>query len=273
MLGELFKYGTVVGVDDPLDGERVKVHIKGVDANNYNIDDIPYAFPLLAKFLHVKPKVGETVFVFSQDGSFETDRFWFGPIISQPHKLNHDSITSKSLLKSGTIKPDIAPSKNPNNVGVNMGNDDVGLFGRGNSELVIKPSEARLRSGKSLDFIKLNKENQSYVQTKYNQTTKESSVNIVGDNVNILSHKSVDKFNLNDPNDLINDDEYKKILEKAHKLPYGDVLIEFMELFKKAFTTHVHAYAGLPTDTEQVEVKNMLNFDLNKILSKNIRIS
>lgn len=269
----LFKYGTVVDVKDEFDGDRIKVHVKGVDPANFKLEDIPFAFPLLPKNLYIKPKIGEIVFVFVQNDSFDDDRFWIGPIISQPHKIDYDSITPQSFLNSGLIKPDIAPSQDPDNAGVQFKSDDVGLQGRGSTDVVLKPNEIRIRAGKTLDMRKLNKENPTYIQVKYDKTNNEGSVNIVSDYINLLSHKSVDKFNLSDPNELINSDEYAKIIEKAHQLPFGDTLIEFIDIFLKAFMTHVHAYAGLPPDLNQIELKNLLIYKLDTILSKNVRIN
>jgi len=272
-INNIFKYGTVVSVDDAFDGDRIKVHVKGVDSANYSLDEIPYAFPILPKILYIKPKIGETVLVITQDGAYENDRFWIGPIISQPHKIGYDSVSALSLLKSGLISPDIAPSTDPENVGVQFEDDDIGLQGRGSTDIVVKPNEIRIRAGKTLDFRTLNRENPSYMQIKYDITNNEGSINIVSDNINLLSHKSVDKFNITDPLDLINSDEYANIIKKAHALPFGDVLIDFMNIFIQSFITHVHAYNGLPPDLTQIELKNLLAYQLDKILSKNIRIN
>lgn len=269
----LFKYGTVVDIYDSFDGDRIKVYIKGVDPPNFTLDDLPYAFPFLPKSVHIKPKIGESVFVLTQDGSFDDDRFYFGPIISQPHKLGYDSLTPLSFLKAGLIKPDIAPSTDPNNIGVTMDDDDIGLQGRGNTDVILKPSEIRIRAGKSLDFRTLNRENPAYVQVKYDMSTNKGAINIVSDYINILSHESVTKFDLSNPDSLISDDEYAKIISKAHQLPFGDTLIDFLNLVLKAVATHVHQYAGLPPDLNQTELKDLLAFELDKILSKNIRIN
>jgi hypothetical protein len=269
----LFKYGTVISVDDEFDGDRVKVYVKGIDPVDFSVDDIPYAFPLLPKQLYVKPKVGEYVFCFTQNGSYDNDRFWIGPIISQPHKLTSDPFAGLSFLNSGLVSPDNAPSTNPNNAGVQLESNDVGIQGRGNTDVIVKPSEVRIRAGKSLDNITLNKTNPSYVQVKYNTVSGDSSVNIVSDNINILSHKGSGGFGLVDSESLITDEEYANILNKAHQLPFGDVLIELLDILIKAFSTHVHAYPGLPPDLTQTEVKKLLSYDLSTILSKNIRIN
>lgn len=269
----LFKFGTVIDTTDYSDGDRIRVYIRGVDPSDYTKEKIPYAFPLIPKLIHIKPKIGETVLVFVQDGSYVSDRFWIGPVISQTHKLDIDTITALSFLNAGIIKPDIAPSTNPKNKGVPMENDDVGLYGRGDSDIVIKPHEVRIRAGKTNDMIELNTTNQSYVQVKHNKENESGCVNIVADEINILSHKSEKNFNLNDNADLIKKEDYQKIIEKAHKLPYGDILIEFLQIFIKAMSTHVHAYHGLPPDLTQNELKKLLSYNLSDILAKNIRIN
>lgn len=272
-IDNLFKFGTVIDVKDDLDGDRIKVHIKGVDPSKFTLDDIPFAFPLLPKQLYIKPKIGESVLVFVQNGSYNEDRFWIGPIISQPDKMAYDSLTALSFLKSGLIKPGTAPSTEPQNLGVQMESDDVGLQGRGSTDIVLKPNEIRIRAGKSLDLRKLNRDNPAYIQIKYDKSASESAINIVSDNINLLSHKGIKNYNLIDPNDLITNSDYNKIIEKAHQLPFGDTLIEFINILIKAFSTHVHAYAGLAPDLTQAEVKNLLVYDLKKILSNNVRIN
>ena len=76
-----------------------------------------------------------------------------------------------------------------------------------------------------------------------------------------------------DSNELITKEEYDNIIQKAHQLPFGDVLIDFLKILVKAFSNHVHAYPGLPPDLTQIEVKKLLEYEMDKILSKNIRIN
>ena len=269
----LFKFGTVISVDDKEDGGRVRVYIRGEDPTNYKITDIPYAFPLLPKHLYVKPKNGEQVFVLSQDGSFSKDRFWIGPIISQPHKLGYETTTSDAFLQTGVFKADVPPSSIPENRGVQPSDDDIAILGRGSTDIIQKKNEVRIRAGKSLDFKTLNTLTPSYIQVKHDINKDKGQINIVANDINLLSHDSVTKFNLSNPESLITDEEFDKIIAKAHALPFGDVLVEFLTLMKKAFLTHVHAYHGLAPDLDQTELKNYINFNMDKILSKNIRIN
>lgn len=270
---DIFKYGTVVDVVDDLDGDRVKVHIKGVDPSKFVLDDIPYAFPLLPKQFYIKPKIGESVLVFAQNGSFLDDRFFIGPIISQPDKMAYDSITGLAFLRAGLIRPGEAPSTEPENIGVQLDSNDVGIQGRGSTDIIVKSDEIRIRAGKSLDLRKLNRNNPSYIQVKYDRATSEGAINIVGDNINLLSHKGIKNYNLIDANNMITKEDYSKILEKAHQVPFGDKLVEILNIIINAFTTHVHAYHGLAPDLSQIELKKLIEYDLSKILSNNVRIN
>jgi len=245
--------------------------VRGVDPPNYKTTDIPYAFPLLPKLINIKPKLGELVLIFTQDGSLDNDRYYIGPIISQPHMIGSDTLSPDSLLKGGFITPDVAPSKTPENRGLQPDDNDIALLGRGSADVIAKPDEVRIRAGKSKDFKILNRDNPSYIQVKHDTSENKGQINIVSNNINLLSHDSVTKFNVVDPDKLITDDEFKKILETAHQLPFGDILVKYLTVERKAFLNHVHAYPGLPPDAEQKEVKDYADFDLNTMLSKNVR--
>jgi len=269
----VFKFGKVVSVVDTQDGDRVRVHVRGEDSVNYKIEEIPYAFPLLPKHLYVKPQVGEMVMVFRQSGDSNDERFFIGPIISQPHKLSLDTLAPDSFLKGGMLAPDIAPSTIPENKGLQPDPEDIAILGRGSTDIVQKKDEVRIRAGKSADLKKLNKDNPTYIQVKNNPTTKSGQINIVADKINILSHKSKKKFNLTDAKSLITDEEFNKILKEAQQVPLGNNLIEYLILERKAFAAHIHPYPGMEPDTDQIEVKNYLSYDLTKLLSEDFRIN
>ena len=72
-----------------------------------------------------------------------------------------------------------------------------------------------------------------------------------------------------------------RILDEAHQVPFGDVLIEYLKLLKEALIAHVHNGNGNPpTDlTTSGNKQALATFksradDLEKsMLSKNIRIN
>jgi len=266
-----FKFGIVVSVTDIEDGDRIRVYIKGEDPANYNIKDIPYAFPMMPKHLFIKPQIGEMVLVFRQGDRSSDDRFYIGPIISQPDKLGRDTVAPDAFLRSGIIAPSIAPSTIPENRGLQPDSSDIAIFGRGSTDIIHKKDEIQIRAGKSVDLKKFNRNNLTYIQVKNDPSNGKGQINIVSDNINFLSHSSATKFNLCDPEKLVTDEEFQKILNEAQQIPLGNKLIEFLLLQQKAFASHVHAYPGLPPDATQAEVKNYLDFDLTKLLSQNFR--
>jgi len=102
-----------------------------------------------------------------------------------------------------------------------------------------------------------------------NKSEKSSVVNIVASKINLISHDGEHTFELANPKELITDDEQLKINNEAHPLVYGDVLLDFLELVKKYVQLHVHPYHGLSADPSTTTT-DVLSFDLNKILNKNI---
>jgi hypothetical protein len=62
-----------------------------------------------------------------------------------------------------------------------------------------------------------------------------------------------------------------EINSKAHPMVHGDTLYEFLTLVKQYILTHVHPYAGLPADPDEI-VQEIRKYDLNNLLDKNIRI-
>ena len=107
------------------------------------------------------------------------------------------------------------------------------------------------------------------VKVVKNKSEKSSVINIVANKINFISHDGEHTFELANPKELITDDEQEKINNEAHPVVYGDVLMEFLELMKKYVQLHVHPYHGLSADPSTVTT-DVLRFDLNKILNKNI---
>ena len=147
---DLMYFCKVLSVTDDSEGLRIKVKLPYFDDVNTPVSDLPYVFPLLPKFTHINPKEDEMVIVFLQniDGT-QGQRFFIGPIISQPQKMDFDgSYTAQSLLRGNQIvKPLPAPSLDPDNLGTLPDREDIALQGRNNSDLILKPSELRLRCG------------------------------------------------------------------------------------------------------------------------------
>lgn len=285
---KILHLGVVENNTDSADAGRIKVRIKGIDDHINGTENLASVFPLLQKFLHIVPRIGESVWVMVPDmGNPYTDRLYIGPIISQPQQLEKDpyAISSTAGMDSGFTSLKESPSTIPENKGVYPSIDDVAIQGRKNTDIIFKDSEIQIRAGKfkTTDKIngipKFNKDNPSYIQIKQNVKIGGKTVgvtNVVSDKINLLTHEDGNpRFNLSDQDDMISEEVIREILEKAHPLAYGDLLIEYLELFKEAMINHVHAYPGMkPEDLAgQFKIKKFLEFDVSKIISKNIKIN
>lgn len=168
----IIRVGEVKSVADTTKSGRIKVKIVGVDKNE-NENSLIDCVPLLPKYLTILPKVGECVFVFqyensnsSPTSSFNSKRFWIGPLISQPTKLDGEDYNSAlSILPDGYEK-----LKNPNiDKGVIGNDEDITIQGRYNTDIIQKDKEVWLRVGKFLEGKpnKFNDKNLGYIQLKY----------------------------------------------------------------------------------------------------------
>ncbi len=300
--------GEVVSVLDEQGLDRIKVAINGPTSkggdNGVPLEDLAWCIPMIPKFFTSKPKVGESVFIFTFSSNRKhSDRLYLGPIISQPQNLNFDPRSSSSMttFSFGTNQPNVAISRIPALKGVFAGEDDIAIQGRYNTDLIFKKNEVLLRAGKFIEtepnqnnpyYFSFNNKNPAYIQMKNmalikrgenNQSDELGTVtNIVSNKINLLTHKDgAPRFNLVNQDNLIGEEELLKILSEAHPLPFGDVLVQYLKLLKSAFLNHVHnGHGKVPTDltgggnTQYVSdfIKKAEELEA-QMLSKNIRIN
>ena len=295
--------GVVVSIDDTQSLGRIKVKIPG-PANRGGddgtpLEKIPWAYPMIPRFFTSSPKEGEAVFVmiFSEQKT-HSDRLYFGPIISQYTKLDFDSINTTALspFSFGIIKPNVNFDNVPIINGVFPKKDDIAIQGKYNTDIILRRNEILIRAGKFVESkpnennpypFEFNNTTQGFIQIrndipiepqKENQTQRKGSVaNIMANKINLLGYlDSSPRFNINQIDQLSND-EILKILETAHPVPFGDILVQYLRLFKTAFINHVHNNNGLkPTGTGDKSVQNFVKQAEaleNDMLSKNIRIN
>ena len=267
------------------DSHRIKVRIAGIDNvydNDQQIldDDTAWVTPFLPKHVNLVPKVGETVKVIMQDSKNPfINRCYFGPVISQKENLEFDPYyftaragTTQSLTKLKKPWVDF-PDTKIGDWAIFPEKDDVQLHGRGNTDIILKKKESYdeviLRAAK-WDFnnpIKLNQKNPTYIIVNHTKPTKESGdraqretinslnlendrthVNIVSDNVNLISHKG---SAINGEVEKILSGDIEKQLEaegKLHPLVYGDLFWEFVDLVKNYTISHIHVGDRLEPD-------------------------
>ena len=310
------RIGEVVDVNDPNYLGRIKVRLKGsinVGGDDGIADaDLPWCFPLIPKHLNVTPKPKEAVYVFTLGSDkLHVDRIYVGPIISQPQALRKDPyyITALAGFSFGSQAPKVSVDTIPQLKGVFPSYltqgiskpEDVTIQGRYNTDIIQKENEVLIRAGKFVsstpdknnpfDFT-FNAKTQAFIQIKNEAIIKPKSdtedaekgtvTNIVASKINLITHKDGSpRFNVTNQDNLISDDELARILEEAHQMVFGDILLEYLRLLKDALLYHVHNGNGnMATDLTASGNKQAVNDfkkkaeDLERaMLSKNIRIN
>lgn len=298
--------GIVVSIEDTQSMGRIKVKIPGPASrggdDGSSIDDLPWSYPMIPKFFISTPKVGEGVFVMVfTDQKSHSDRLYFGPIISTLNNLNVDPVATTALnpFTFGIANPNTDFTRIPALNGIFPKIDDIAIQGRYNTDLLLRKNEILLRAGKFVEvpvndnnpypfqfnittpaFIHI-KNNVALEPPKDNQTQATGSVvNIVGNKINLLTHKDGSpRFNLADQDDQITDDELLNILANSHQLPFGDVLLQYLRLMKDAILGHYHnssVATDIVTEGNKQPVAAFKKAAENleaKMLSKNIRIN
>lgn len=285
----ILKICKVISVYDDTDGERIKVYLLPED-DGKDIKDIPYAHPLLPKMLHIKPQLGESVLVLlTEANNGNSIRHYIGPIISQPQYMDKDEFYhSLSLYRNSSEKPDVAINTNPDSKGAFGVNEDIALYGRKKNDIILTENDVKIRCGSRIKDgeknVIFNRTDPAYILLRHNDDKTEydnpndnistqsyrSTATIVADKINLISSKT-SPFKTNDKDNLINETEMMKILKEAHQLPYGDILVRFLSKFVNAFATHYHAYPG--EKPCEKPIKEVVDFNLNTILSDNVRIN
>ena len=300
--------GKVISIEDEYGAGNIKVRLKTADIAK-NDKDLPYCAPLLPKMFHIMPKVGEVVQIVCVNDDPNQARFYIGPFISQPQKMYKDTLDGGALKllngKGGMPYPSL--DNIPKTYGTYGTKEDVAIYGRKYSDVILSDNDVRIRcgarrydGGDTTDPV-LNRENPSVVKLKYHDvpigankpvwdagdgafkksdksTKVESSVNVIGQEINLISTdgnpwvSTSHTDRVQNGNETISDDDIQKFIETAHPLPYGDVLIKFMNILTKAFMNHTHRYSQLPPVPDE-SYKALAQFNIESILSKNVRIN
>lgn len=266
-------YAEVISIEDETDGGRIKVKINGLD-NHITNENLPWCYPLLPKFFHIYPQVGEVVRIFIENVKYPNkSRFWLGSLISQPQKIGYDSVyTAYSTTNISMVDPEPSPSSYPDSKGVFPDKKDVAIIGRVNTDIILKENEVHFRAGKheNDNIMKLNIKNPSHISLIYEKNEKDefySNNIIMADKIGIISHEGNPKFKSNN----MNSEDRKNIFDKAHPTVRGDILVEALDIIRTALMTHIHGYSGVPAD--KLAVSQLETIDFTRMLQKNIVIN
>ena len=266
-------YGEVIDIGDETDGGRIKVRIPEHD-NRTADNDLPWSYPLMPKFFHIYPQVGEMVRIFIEDTKFpERSRFWMGSIISQPQKIGFDSkFTALSTTNLGVTSPDKAPTTYPDADGVFPTKTDIAIVGKVNTDVILRINEVHIRAGKheNNNILKLNTENPASIGMIYepldgNAENYYSNTIIQSDKIAIISHTGNPSFKAA----KLTPEDRKRIFDTGHPIARADVLVDALEVIRLAVLGHIHGYSGISADKNDIINKlEKLQFEL--IMQKNI---
>lgn len=275
---DIIRIGVVINNDDTHGNGAIKVRIKGI---HDKVDEI-IVYPLLPKYLYALPKVGEAVLVIKSklnDISFDSG-YYIGPLISQLDNLSGENYFFSGKNSTNLDHPkllDIPVNDIPESDGIYPQKDDVSFLGRDNTDIIQRKNEIIIRAGKYKDNnpILFNNENPSYIQLKYSvlNDIKTSSINIVANKINLITYDGIKRFNVSKQPDYLLDDELKKIFETAESIPYGNILVEFLTIMRNYILNHVHPYNGMKPVASIDLTNDFVNFNLENIKSKNIKIN
>lgn len=266
----VFYYGRVVDVNDPLGGKRVKVRIKGLD-DKISDENLSWALPFLPLNLVIQPKNGEMVKILfpSINDSFNK-REWVGPVFSSYENLEFQSANNALMNQDiSGIESGRSVNKMVSANGAYPEGDDVGLQSRNNSDLILKDKEALLRAGKYVynNKTKTNVKNPSYLQLKLSKDGKQSYGSVVADKINLITHQGKNKYKYN-----LTQEELDNIINNALSAAYAEPIIDFLKLMQDFVANHIHA-TNLPANKGVGSVPEILKFDLDSIKASNIKIN
>lgn len=284
----------VVNISDPLDQNRIVARIINLDESG-NIkggrdrevpdDKLPFCTPMLPEHFHVRPLVGEMVFIFLENPSDNSaPRYWIGPIISSKFKLKFQDYkesvkifdyTAFNVNETTQTKPKVATAF-PDQA-------DIAIQGRGDADLILRQREAYLVAGKfKLSTFDVNTETPSYLQLKqFDNVTAGplkaySQANLQSTNINIFS--PIGKFRNSDLASFEKNEDLKSLGDFAgslHPTVFGDELIKLLDLIIKVLLTHIHTSQNpmLPIPESKQLQEYTVDGALQNLISKYIRIN
>ena len=156
-----------------------------------------------------------------------------------------------------------------------------------------KDEEVRIKAGVKVvgdKGPKNNTETPAFISLKYYPKNDyeldgfKSTATIVADKINLIGTHTTDPATKEIPvtenkdtdaeekDNLISDSAMKELINKAHQIPYGDTLIEFLDILRTAFAKHVHPFPTMAPCNDD-NMKAVAGYDLEGILSDNVRIN
>lgn len=290
----IFYYGIVKNVNDPQMAGRIQVRIVPDDKDIVKDRDLPWCFPLLPKFFNVVPKVDEAVRLLmytTNKNKTDINRAYMGPVIGQPQNLLKE--TKRNALITGSDigfgRPEIDPKELKLARGIYPNEQDVAIQGRDNSDIILNPREINLRAGKFLknDPLTLNTESPARIQLKQINNDN-SAATIIASKITLVSYDSqlqyseannYTKLESEGLNNGIEDGnpsigfESPFLQRNTQPLVYGNLLLEYLRHLTEYIKSHQH-HDGEGSPINGIGAREeLLKFNLNSLISPNIRIN
>jgi len=151
-------------------------------------DNLVLCMPLLPEFFHIRPQVGEMVFVILENPTDNSSvRYWIGPIISSKLKLNYQGFEDSYKMFNKTTFISSPKTSGSLDLSTTFPEDsDVAIQGRKDADLILKNREALLIAGKFSDFqnFVINTDYPSYLRLKqFDSTTTEEKPTVEPKNI------------------------------------------------------------------------------------------
>ena len=276
----------VLFIDDPLNQGRLKARIEGRDKNFSDTTDLPWCVPMETTFLYSKPRVGEMVFlILEAPEENQGIRYWTGPIHRQRHQHQVEVYSSAKNIFRNTTSNDKVQISSSDIVNLDIPKGfDVGLEGRDDAWLILKPKEVRLVAGAfKKGTLQSNKETPAHISISQQENTDQnlklkaySRTNITSTVLNLYSHlgkfrdDNIAKFEINE--NLESMGELAKSLSPSVK---GDELIKLLDLIVRFCLTHIHTTQSpaAATSLSNQLSKYTVEGELQKTISSYVRIN
>lgn len=284
----------VININDPTEQNRVIARIINLDQNGNILggrdrdtpdDKLPFCVPMLPENFHVRPLVGEMVYIFLENPSDNSaPRYYLGPMISSKLKLGFQDYKESVKIFDYTIFNVNQKIDNKPKVSTAFPEQaDVAVQGRGDSDLILRQREAYLVSGKfKPNTIDINTISPSYLQLKQFDNVSVgplqtySQANLQSTNINIFSpigkfrDKNISEFEKN--NDLNSFGDFASTL---HPMVFGDELVKLLDLIIRCLLKHIHTPQNplLSIPESNILQEYTVDGNLQNILSKHLRIN
>jgi len=270
----------VRSTDDYAGFNRIKAEIVFLDENgkikpgkdkDTPTDKLPICIPLVPEFVHVRPQIGETVLIISENPQdLSSPRYWIGPVISQQTKLSFQSYSDASEIFQINNFSQKNTASNPTTNNLNKAAvyfpqpNEIAFQGRQDADITFSPRSALIRAGRfkkgttelntttpcQLEIKQVDAEiknpNSIKLFDKLNSKTTEfrpySQANLQSTNINIYSlegkFRKVDNENSVEVSERLKD--FGDIANSLHPTVFGDELIVLLKLILKYLVTHIH---------------------------------